>query len=54
MVCDLGFEGRLLAFEGERLELAGFGQGVEELGNGGDFIGLLGRAELAQDQLCQD
>ena len=75
-VCDLGFQGRLVALEGEQviglmfddlvgdrnlaalgvdghqraLELAGFGQVVEELGNSGDFIGLLGHAELAQHQ----
>jgi hypothetical protein len=76
VVSDLGFEGRLVAFEGEQviglmfddlvgdrdlaahgvdghqraLELTGFGQVVEELGNSRDFIGLLGHAELAQDQ----
>ena len=32
------------------LELTGFGQMVEEFGNSRDFIGLLGHAELAQDQ----
>jgi hypothetical protein len=71
VVSDLGFEGRLVALEGEQviglmfddlvgdrdlaahgvdghqraLELAGFGQVVEELGNGSLFIGLLGHAE---------
>jgi len=29
------------------LELVGFGQVVEEFGNGSDFFGLLGHAELA-------
>jgi len=32
------------------LELIGFRQVVEELRDSGDFIGLLGHAELAQDQ----
>ena len=76
VVSDLGFEGWLVAFEGEQviglmfddlvgdrdlathgvdghqraLELTGFGQVVEELGNSRDFIGLLGHAQLAQDQ----
>ena len=76
IVRNLGFEGRLVAFEGEQViglvfddlvgdldlaahgvdghersfELIGFGQVVEEFRDGRDFVGLLGHAELSQDQ----
>src|SRR5271165_1687735 len=76
IVLDIGFECRLVAFEGEQViglirddlvgdldlaahsvdgdecafELAGFGELIEKIGDGGDLVGLLGNAGLRQRQ----
>src|ERR1700694_3527752 len=74
IVLDIGFEGRLVALEGEQVvglmgddlvgdpdmathgvdgdqrtfELAGFGEFVEKVGDGGDLVGLLWNTDLRQ------
>ena len=76
IVLDIGFEGRLVALEGEQVvglmgddlvgdpdlaahgvdrdqrtfELAGFGEFVEKVRDGGDLVGLLRNADLRQRQ----
>ena len=49
---DLGLATHRIDGDEGALELARFGELIEEIGNGGDLVGFFGHAELGQHERC--